>query len=151
MKQYLPSTVSIIPSHPLFGPQSIQDNLIGNTIVLSSEYSISPQYDEVKQFLKQKLQLQVVEMTSEEHDKEMAIVQALNHFIVRGLQDINIDITSTILKTPAFSKLLTLYETLRNDSYDLFLTIQKENPYAHDIRSTYLRTLEEIHDSIKTT
>ncbi len=146
MKHYLPDGVHFIGTHPLFGPQSIKNGLSGHKIVLSSEVQNKELYEKVKYFLKNTLQLEIIEMTSSDHDKEMARVQALNHFIVRALKKLNLQPSS--VATPAYNKLFDLYETLKYDSDDLFYTIQRENPYADDLRKTFINILEDIEGDI---
>ena len=53
------------------------------------------------------------------------------------------------LSTPAYRHLLKIEEILREDSDDLFLTIQKENPFAAEARSELKRRLAAIEDWIE--
>lgn len=146
MKKYLSEGVEYIGTHPLFGPQSIRNGLADHKIVLSKELSFMPVYEAVKKFLSDTLKLNVIEMTSEEHDKEMSVVQALNHFITKGLRKIGLK--ESEVSTPAYKRLYDLYETLRYDSDELFYTIQRENPFADDIRKKFIETLNEIENDI---
>ena len=85
-------------------------------------------------------------MTSSDHDKEMARVQALNHFIVRALK--KLDLQPSLVSTPAYNKLFDLYETLKYDSDDLFYTIQRENLYADAMRRNFINVLQDIEGDI---
>lgn len=90
-------------------------------------------------FFSKELKLNVLERTPMIHDKQMAYVQALTHFIGRAVNEM--DIPDVEQKTPAYQYLLDIKRNLGQDSMDLFLTIEKENPYAKEIREQFLEEL----------
>ena len=140
MKKYLPETIEIIGTHPLFGPQSAKNGIEGLNIVLSDVRGTK--FECVKSFIEKNLKLNVYIKTPEEHDKEMAMVQALTHFVGRGLT--RFGVKDSILKTKSFDCLLGVYNILHYETDELFYTIQKENPFAKEIRKKFLNILIDI-------
>ncbi len=130
MKKYLPEKSEIIATHPLFGPESYQFNKKNLKIVVIPVRT--GRIMGVNNFIKKKLKLCIIEKTAEEHDKEMAIIQGLSHFIAKALNEMNIP--DSELKTSSYSYLNKMMELLKNDTNDLFYTIQNENPFGKEIR-----------------
>jgi hypothetical protein len=76
-------SVHIVPTHPLFGPQSVaRDGLAGRQLVICP--ARGDQHLKVAA-LGEELGLRVQITTAEEHDREMAYVQALTHLVGRTL------------------------------------------------------------------
>jgi prephenate dehydrogenase len=150
MEKYFPPTVDIIGTHPLFGPQSGKDGVKGLNMVLCPVRTRKGLI--LTRFFSQNIGLNVLERTPDVHDRQMAYVQALTHFIGRACNEM--DIPDVEQKTPAYQYLLNIKRNLGQDSMDLFLTIELENPYAKEVR---LQLLEELHalndrlDSLKGT
>ena len=115
MDEILPNGVEIIATHPLFGPQSAQKSLKGMKIVLCNVRS--SKINLVKEFC-ESLGLDVVITTSKKHDKEMAISQALTHFIGRIVK--NIGIKRVELSTRTFDNLMDVVDMIKDDSDTLF-------------------------------
>jgi prephenate dehydrogenase len=124
----------IVSTHPLFGPESASDSLEGHVVVLCPEQSTGHQYQSIKDFCIQ-TGLTVIEMTAEEHDREMATVHGLTFFVAHSLKDMGLH--SQKLATPSFRKLLSLAELEKQHSLDLFKTIQEGNPFAEKIRHQF--------------
>lgn len=143
MLKYLPQTCEIVATHPLFGPQSGKDGIEGKNMVICP-IRTSKQIC-IIDFLANKLKLNVMVRTPEEHDKQMAYVQALTHFVARGIAGIKIPYTDQ--KTIAFEKLIDVRNLLAGDSDDLFLAIQNDNPFAKSVRLEFLNKLNDLnHD-----
>lgn len=140
LAQYLPEN-RVIGLHPLFGPQSGKDGIESLNMVMCP--SDDPSYACLKAFLSETLKLNVLERTPEEHDKQMGYVQALTHFIGRAVNEM--DIPDVEQKTKAYEYLLDLKRTLGRDSWDLFVTIEKHNPFAREIRESFLKELNELN------
>ncbi len=144
MKKILPETVDIIATHPLFGPDSAE-TIRGRKIMLFPVRTSRHRIGDVERFLK-KLGLVTYVMTPEEHDRQMAVAQGLTHYIARAL--IKMDVKEQELTTPNFDALLSIIERFRNESEQLFVDIQKENPLVKDVRKKFRKTLEEIEDEL---
>ncbi len=140
LAHHLPNN-RVIGLHPLFGPQSGKDGIIGLNMVMCPTEDES--YTCIKAFLSDTLKLNVLERTPEDHDKQMGYVQALTHFIGRAVNEM--DIPDVEQKTKAYEYLLDLKRTLGRDSWDLFVTIEKHNPYAREIRESFLKELNQLN------
>lgn len=140
LARYMPDTVHIVPTHPLFGPQSVaRDGLPGRQFV------ICPLRGE--QHLKvaalgEEMGMRVRITTAEEHDREMAFVQALTHLIGRTLTDMHIP--DEMLKTQSYQHLIDLTWLIGKDSFDLFAAIQTLNPYAREIAGDFVARAADL-------
>lgn len=144
MQKYLPAHCEIIATHPLFGPQSGKNGIKGlNMVLCPGKRSTTLQ---LERFFRDELGLVVLIRTPEVHDIQMAYVQALTHFIGRATNIM--DIPDVEQKTPAYQYLLDIKRNLGGDSYDLFLTIEQENPYAKGVREHFLKELNKLHEAL---
>ncbi|MFK7900579.1 MAG: prephenate dehydrogenase/arogenate dehydrogenase family protein [Cyclobacteriaceae bacterium] len=144
MKEILPSSVEIIGTHPLFGPQSGKRGIEGLRCMVCSDDSDHKRC--VIDFLATNLKLTVLERSAEKHDQQMAYVQALTHFIGRAVDNMNIPDTDQ--KTNAYQYLLDIKTTLGQDSWELFKTIEQENPFAKQVRIDFLNELTSLDEQL---
>ena len=144
MEKYLPKTAEIIGTHPLFGPQSGKYGIMGQKIVICPVRTSS--IDSISSFLYNAFESNVILSTPEEHDRQMAYVQGLTHFIAKALD--NMKLPAFNQSTKAYELLLELKELLSKDSEELFWSIQKENPYAKDVRIKFLDLLFDLETFI---
>lgn len=145
MKKYLPENIKIIAMHPLFGPQSGKNGIKGLKIVMWPIRINRTEYNKIKLFLK-KLELEILEITPEEHDKTIALWQALTHFVAKGIVKTNLS-ASKIL-TPSSQKLISAVSDIKDDSESLFYDMQKLNPFAKKMREKLIKNLIEINKKI---
>ena len=142
LQKFFPNN-PLLGTHPIFGPQSVEKfGLAGSKIVLSNISFSDALYNTVKKFLQDSLQLVLIEKSPQEHDKEMAYIQGLSHFIGRALAQMNIEEFAT--ETFSYKHLVELKDLLKDDSWELFKTIQNYNPYAKDLRDRFIKTLAEL-------
>ncbi len=146
LQKYFPKN-QIIGTHPLFGPESIAKGLDYLKVVLTD---VSASLQTKKNIVKiiKKMGFAVLEMTAEEHDKQIAKVQALSHYIGFALRDFDLE-EKVELRTLAYRKMYALYENILNDSDDLFRTIQNYNPYAEKIRILFVKHLIDLDRKLK--
>jgi len=144
MKKYLPEHCEIIATHPLFGPQSGKNGIAGlNMVLCPGEKYLT---NSIERFFRDDLELNVLIRTPEVHDQQMAYVQALTHFVGRAVN--GIDIPDVEQKTPAYQYLLDIKRNLGGDSYDLFLTIENENPFAKEVREQFINELVKLNNNL---
>lgn len=145
MLETLPEHADIVATHPLFGPQSAKDpGLAGQRLVICpvrGERHLSIVA------LAEKLGLTPNVTTPEEHDREMAYVQALTHLIGRSLAAL--DIPDEALKTTSYQHLLELMRLIRDDSFELFTAIQTLNPYAAEISDAFVGKAQDLLEKVK--
>ena len=143
MQDILPKNVQILATHPLFGSVSAANSLQGHRIIIDPIRV--DDLDAVKHFLAN-MGLSVIEMTSDEHDREMAWVHALTFFVGRGL--LNMDPPTSPLTTNYYNELLDVVNVERTHSLELFNTIQKGNPYAAEMRQRFLASLQDLQNNL---
>jgi len=138
----------LLGTHPIFGPVSGKDGIASLPMVLSNVSFPDDEYAAVKNFLAKTLKLKIIEKTPEEHDKEVAYVMVTSHFIGRALNGID-GVKSYDLDTASYRELVNLKDLLKYDSWELFKTIQNENPFADGVREEILEHLHALDDSLK--
>jgi len=143
MQRLLPQHVQILATHPLFGPVSAADSLLNHKVVIDP-IRVND-LSKVEAFLKS-LGLITIQMTCDEHDREMAWVHALTFFVGRGL--LNMDPPASPLATHYYNELLDVVNVERTHSRELFNTIQQGNPYAAEMRQRFIASLQELQDQI---
>lgn len=141
--------MEIAGGHPLFGPTT---NFKHQNIILCKG-KVGPLYTWYKKFLTS-LGLRVIEMSPEEHDRHMAVIQCLTHFS-------NLSLGSALTKlrynleegekiaTPIYK--LRLYGVGRILAQDpvLYADIQNYNPFAKEMSEVYLQAVEELNDTVR--
>ena len=147
LQQYIPDHAHIVPTHPLFGPQSVaRDGLAGRQFVICP---LRGTRHEKVAALGEELGLRVRITTAEEHDREMAYVQGLTHLIGRTLTAM--DIPDRMLKTQTYQHLLDLTALIGKDSFELFAAIETLNPFAREVTDDFVNRaaalLERVHGS----
>ena len=146
MREMLPDHVSILPTHPMFGPDSAKDSLSGKKIVLCRERIDTAVYDNIKAYLAGK-GLYIIETTPEDHDRQIAISLSLTHFVGRSLSAFgakNLDID-----TEGYKRLLHILGVVENDTWELFRDMHYYNPYAESVRSQFMASMKNINDMLK--
>jgi len=141
MKKTLPEHVEIIGTHPLFGPQSGKNGIEDLKCVICHDNT--PRSSKVMHFLEDILNLEVLDRSAITHDKQMAYVQALTHFVGRAINQM--DIPEVEQTTKAYESLINVKKKLGKDSFELFKTIEEENPYAKAVREHFLEELNKLN------
>ncbi len=144
MTELLPPGVDIVATHPLFGPQSVaRDGLPGLRFVVCPVRG--GRHEKVAAFGRS-LGLTVTVTTPEEHDEEMAYVQALTHLIGRSL--VNLGIPDERLATQSYQHLLELCGLIGADTFELFTAIQTQNPYAPKVVEAFVDQARSLLDEV---
>lgn len=147
LKQYFLNN-QILGTHPMFGPQSGKNGIMGLQIVLSNVSVQEDKYLDIKNFLEISLKLKVIEKTAGQHDREVSFVQGLSHFIGAALA--NMQIQDFELQTESYKKLLELRNLVGDDSWELYKTIQNGNQLTKQVRAEFLKTLQELEEKLET-
>ncbi len=137
---------NMVATHPLFGPDSVARlGLAGRKMVLCPLKCDDKKLDELKKMFSA-MQLEIFECCPEEHDEQMARSQALVHFLGRGLAALHLE--KQDLYTPDYEALLRIHEVVNNDTLQLFLDMQRYNPFAAEVREKLLEKLERLNSEI---
>jgi prephenate dehydrogenase len=146
MQALLPETVSILATHPIFGPDSAADSLKDRKIFLSPIRIRKKQYQKIKAYLALK-KLVLIESTPEDHDEQIAVSLALTHYIGRTLSEFGaapLDIDSE-----GFKRLLHILEVVKHDTWQLFYDMHRYNPYARGKRAAFMQAMQKINEQIE--
>lgn len=146
MKANLPENISLLGTHPMFGPDSAKNTLFGCKIVTCPVRLPDEQYQEIKSYLETH-GLKVIEATPEEHDQQIAHSLLLTHFIGRTLMDF--EAKSLPIDTKGYRRLMKILETVENDSWQLFEDMNKYNPYAEVTRKEFMKSMATINDKVQ--
>ena len=145
MQKILPETVSIVGTHPLFGPQSGKDGIAGlNVAVCEVRGGRGPC---VGAFLRDKLKLNVVETTPENHDRQLAYVQGLTHLLAKVI--VALDLPEFQLTTKTYDLLLESINMVRYDSDELFKAIERENPYTVEAKKAFFAAARNLEEALE--
>lgn len=144
MENYLSGKTNFLGTHPIFGPQSGKHGIVGLPMVVCP--SDNTFFEPLVAFAQEQLKLKVLIKTAEEHDREMAYVQGLTHFISRALAELSLPDTQA--QSVSYGFLQKMKSLVDKDSTDLFLTIERENPYAAQARRQFLDALQKVEQGI---
>ncbi len=90
----------------------------------------------------------VTEMDAEAHDRAMAVVQCLTHFLLLGyvsaLKSLKGVKGAGKLRTPIFSALLYLAQASMAGNPDLYGELQAQNKYARVVRSSLMESFHTL-------
>ncbi len=146
MKRLLPESIQILGTHPMFGPDSGRNGITGLPLVYSPVRT-DASTDSFFRDLFNRMQLQLVEMSPDEHDKSAAYTQGITHFLGRVLQDLHLE--PSPMATLGYSKLLEIIEQTCNDPEQLFLDLQRYNPHTHEMRESLKSSLDRFMTKLK--
>jgi prephenate dehydrogenase len=146
MKTSLPETVSILATHPIFGPDSASDSLKGRKIFLSPIRISKQPYQKIKTYLASK-ELVLIESTPEDHDEQIAVSLSLTHYIGRALSEFGA--APLGIDSEGYKRLLHILEVVENDTWQLFYDMHRYNPYAQKKRTAFLQALQKIEEQIE--
>jgi prephenate dehydrogenase len=144
MLRHAPPGVEVIGVHPLFGPAG---DPRGRNIVLvptgRSERWLSVLHDIFRD-----AGLEVLEATAEEHDRNMAVVQGLTHFMYvalgRALEKAHADLgQASAFRTPVYGVTKEMLGRVLSQSPELYALIQSSE-YARLLRRAYVEACQEL-------
>jgi prephenate dehydrogenase len=145
MNQFLPDNIDILPTHPMFGPDSASKGLEGLPYVLCPN-NTSPQTIIFWSKYFESKKLKVIEMSCDEHDEITAYSLCITHLFGRLLD--KLEVKSSNIDTQNFMNLLGIRENACNDTFELFKGLQNLNPYAKEMRIKLKNAMFEIEDSL---
>lgn len=148
LERLLPNTCQIIGTHPMFGPASIAKNSgLKDLKCVVCPQRVDPEtLEKFIKLLSDQLGLQVIRRTPDEHDRDMAFVQGLSHYIGRTMDGMSIPHTE--LSTLAYDDLLDMKNIQGQDSWDLFTSIMHENPYTKEVNDRFKQACRELDERI---
>ena len=145
MTDLLPADVEILPTHPMFGPDSAAETLAGAKIVLCRDRIRPENYARAAQWLRAQ-QLVVIEATPEEHDRQIAVTLALTHFLGRSLSAFGAE--KLPIDTEGYKRLMHILEVVENDTWQLFQDMHQYNPFAREERGRFMDAMQQINERL---
>lgn len=146
MKRELPSHIQIIASHPMFGPGTVaklRNNLKGLRIVMEQVRVENGVYSEIcEAFLK--AGLDVVEMSSDEHDRFAAEFHFTAHVIASLVKKIRL--ARSPIDTRSVESLFDFIEMVQTDDTKLLKEMYVYNPFC----KKQFRKINSAYQSINT-
>ena len=146
MRDILPEGVSILATHPMFGPDSAADSLKGRKIVLCKERIQEERYQKIKSYLDSQ-GLDTIEATPDEHDRQISVSLALTHFIGRSLSEFGAEPLG--IDTEGYKRLLHVLEVVENDTWQLFVDMHHYNPHARKHRSEMIAAINRVSSKLE--
>ncbi len=134
--------VELVSIHPLFGPGATS---LRNKDVVVVPVRPGKRWRALKRAFAED-GARITEMDAEAHDRAMAIVQCMSHFVLlayaHSLNSLGGVKQAAGLKTPISSALLNLAKAAMTGNADLYGELQVQNKYARVVRSS---VMESIH------
>jgi len=146
MKEALPASVSLLGTHPMFGPDSAAESLHGHKIVLCKDRVNESCYGKVKAYLAGK-GLKVIDATPEEHDRQIAVSLSLTHFIGRALDEFGAE--ELMIDTEGYKRLLHILGVVTHDTWQLFVDMNRYNPYARKNRQKFMAAMTRLEGKLE--
>lgn len=137
---------TIVPTHPMFGPDSGKNGVKGLPMVLCPLDIENEDYKKMKREF-EGWGLVVREMSAREHDKQAAYSQGVTHFVGRMLE--RLEMKPTEIATVGYKNLMTIVEQTCNDPLKLFYDLQRFNPYAKEMRLKIQVAIEGILNALE--
>lgn len=134
----------ILGIHPLFGPESVKVDLNHHKIVLVSETANSKMVQKLIQVFK-KEKLEIIAMSAEEHDKQMAWTLCLTQFIGRGLS--RLPLPKNNIGTKGYFDLLDIVNRANADTEELFIDMNKYNRFSEEMREIVIKEIAKLNQS----
>ncbi len=141
MRRVVPEPIELVGTHPMFGPDSARDGMQGLPLILSEARASSETYSRWHQEFTA-LGLRVVEMAADQHDHEAAYTQGVTHVIGRVLKEMQLN--ESLIGTLGYRKILEVIEQTCNDPYQLFLDLQRYNPYTVEMRDRLMHSITKV-------
>jgi prephenate dehydrogenase len=152
MVEELAATQPILATHPMFGPDSAANGVAGLPIVV---WPVRVDWTR-HQFWQDEFAgfgLRVLQISPDDHDHEAAYTQGITHFIGRVLGDM--ELRGSEIGTLGYRRILQVIEQTCNDPWQLFLDLQRYNPYTREmrerLRTSLTRVLEKLESSLDST
>jgi prephenate dehydrogenase len=145
LSEALPAHVDIVGTHPLFGPQSARDSLTGLEIVVCPVRT--RRVARIVRFLEKTLLLKVSVTTPEAHDRALAAVQGLTHMIAKVMS--GLEPLPRVHTTVSYERMMQALSLVQGDSDALFLAIERENPYAAELRQRFFAEIESLRAKLE--
>jgi prephenate dehydrogenase len=142
MARLLGSAKPWVATHPLFGPASLARGERPLRVVVCPNAAHPQAVTEVEEFFRV-VGCQILRLTAEAHDQEMALTHALTFFVAKGMLDVGVPSDSSHAP-PSFQGMAKSIEAVRVDAGHLLPALHRFNPFAGAARRALLQALRAI-------
>jgi prephenate dehydrogenase len=146
MQKHVPANNSIIATHPMFGPDSYYNAKEPLPMVMANIRGDESDFKGWTDYFTHKF-MRVELMSPEQHDEMVAYSQGITHYIGRVLADL--DLKNTKINTLGYQKLMEIIQQTCNDNWQLFVDLQRYNPYTKKMRQDLHESIEKIYTFLK--
>lgn len=152
MVESSPPDVEVLGAHPMFGPT--MPSIKGQTVILTPVGGRWGRWSSHIRDILERDGARVEILTPEEHDRMMAVVQALTHFayiaIGATLRSLSFDVSrSRRFMSPVYEVMLDFVGRILDQNPELYASIQM-NPFAREVRRAFIEECIRLSDSIET-
>lgn len=144
IQEFFPGHKNLLITHPLFGPQSARKSTKNLKLIVCQESG--QEATKLLNFCQEKLKLNLVRMSPEEHDKAMAYTHALTFFVSEALHPFQLQEHG--ITTPSFAKLLSLSQVASLETRELLNSVHKDNPFAGEVRDKFADHVDKLRDQL---
>jgi prephenate dehydrogenase len=141
LEKCLAPDIQILGSHPLFGPDSVKENMREHLMIICPVRINQESLQNVKNFWDD-FGIQLIEMTPDEQDRLMAWTLAMTHFLGRSLAEL--PLPDTTIATRDYQNLIHLMKKINRDTWDLFEDMHRFNPYTKEMREAIVGTMDRL-------
>jgi len=150
MKTYAPKSVEVLGMHPMFSPTL---NLADKNVILTKE-RVSGKTTKKMQKLWADAGANVSLLTAKEHDKLVAVMQGLAHFVTwtygKTLQELKWNFKKNKKYETTYFKLLnSLLERVLQFDPHLYTYIQTSNPQNKEVLKQFLKSGKQLYDLVE--
>jgi aspartate/methionine/tyrosine aminotransferase/prephenate dehydrogenase len=141
-------TENILLTHPMFGPNSVDDNQLWENkkfVYYPINIRLHDTYISFMKFISY-TKCELLLMNPSEHDKYVAESQFITHFIVKTLKELNL--TDTPINTLNYDILLTMIKNIGNDSFELFQGMILKNKYTLKVMNDIIYSIFKIKNMV---
>lgn len=145
MERLAPPGVGLIATHPMFGPDSATKRADQPPVVTWPLRDIHQRYNSLCGGFRE-LGLRVVELSPDQHDAQAAATQGVTHLIGRALAQMQLE--PSPIATLGYERLVSVMEQTNNDPLQLFLDLQRYNPYTKQMRARLKRAFDAVESAL---
>jgi prephenate dehydrogenase len=142
MTENIPANSQIIATHPMFGPDSYHNSSSKLPLAFCNISANEEVFNFWSNYFSNK-KMRVEVMSPEQHDEMVAYSQGITHYVGRVLADLTLQ--PTRIDTMGYGKLLEIIEQTCNDNWQLFIDLQRFNPYTKNMREDLRNSLEKVY------
>ncbi len=139
------SSVQILGSHPLFGPDSVKETMQGHLMIITPYRIGNNNLKRIKKFW-EGFGIKIIDMTPDEQDRLMAWTLAMTHFLGRSLN--GLPLPETTIATRDYRNLIELMRKINRDTWELFEDMHRYNPYTVEMRNLLLESMQQMKEKL---